>query len=38
MDPYARHVTSSVGNSIVYDAAAFDWEGDRSRCPPGTTS
>jgi len=25
MDPYARHVTSSVGNCIVYDPAAFDW-------------
>jgi 1,4-alpha-glucan branching enzyme len=24
-DPYARAVTSSVGNSIVYDPAAFDW-------------
>ncbi len=25
MDPYARHVTSSVGDGIVYDPAAFDW-------------
>jgi 1,4-alpha-glucan branching enzyme len=24
-DPYARAVTNSVGNSIVYDPAAFDW-------------
>jgi 1,4-alpha-glucan branching enzyme len=24
-DPYARSVTNSVGNSIVYDPAAFDW-------------
>lgn len=24
-DPYARAVTSSVGNSIVYDPAEFDW-------------
>jgi 1,4-alpha-glucan branching enzyme len=25
MDPYARQVTSSVGNAVVYDPAAFDW-------------
>lgn len=25
LDPYARQVTSSTGNSVVYDAAAFDW-------------
>ncbi len=25
IDPYARLVTSSVGNSVVYDPAAFDW-------------
>lgn len=24
-DPYARSVTSSIGNSIVYDPAAFEW-------------
>ncbi len=33
MDPYARHVTSSVGNSIVYDAAEFDWEADQFQMP-----
>ena len=33
MDPYARHVTSSVGNSIVYDAADFDWEDDQFQMP-----
>ena len=33
MDPYARHVTSSVGNSIVYDAAEFDWEDDQFQMP-----
>jgi 1,4-alpha-glucan branching enzyme len=27
-DPYARAVTNSVGNSIVYDPSAFDW-GDK---------
>jgi 1,4-alpha-glucan branching enzyme len=25
MDPYARQVTNSVGNAVVYDPAAFDW-------------
>ena len=28
IDPYARQVTNSVGNGIVYDHAAFDWSGD----------
>jgi len=27
IDPYAREVTSSVGNAIVHDPT-FDWEGD----------
>jgi 1,4-alpha-glucan branching enzyme len=27
IDPYAREVTSSVGNAIVHDTS-FDWEGD----------
>ena len=25
IDPYARQVTSSVGNAVVYDPDAFDW-------------
>ena len=25
IDPYARQVTSSIGNGVVYDPAAFDW-------------
>ena len=33
MDPYARHVTSSVGNGIVYDPAAFDWGDDEFHAP-----
>ncbi len=33
MDPYARQVTSSVGNSVVYDPAAFDWGDDHFRAP-----
>lgn len=28
LDPYARQVTNSVGNAVVYDPAAFDWTGD----------
>jgi 1,4-alpha-glucan branching enzyme len=31
IDPYARQVTSSVGNAVVYDGAAFDWAGDDFR-------
>ena len=33
IDPYARQVTSSVGNSVVYDPAAFDWGDDEFRTP-----
>lgn len=32
IDPYARAVTSSVGNAIVHDTA-FDWGGDDCRLP-----
>jgi 1,4-alpha-glucan branching enzyme len=28
IDPYARAVTNSIGNGIIYDPDAFDWEGD----------
>lgn len=34
VDPYARHVTSSVGNGIVHDPHAFDW-GDDAFTMPG---
>ena len=34
LDPYARHVTNSIGNAIVYDPAAFDW-GDIDFRMPG---
>ncbi len=34
VDPYARQVTNSVGNGIIYDPNAFDWEGDDFTCPP----
>ncbi len=28
IDPYAREVTNSVGNGVVYDQGEFDWDGD----------
>ncbi|MBC7310484.1 MAG: alpha amylase C-terminal domain-containing protein [Tetrasphaera sp.] len=34
IDPYARAVTNSVGNAIVYDHDAFDWAGDDFHTPP----
>ncbi|GAB2618307.1 alpha-amylase family glycosyl hydrolase [Pseudactinotalea suaedae] len=34
IDPYARAVTNSVGNGLVWDPEAFDWQGDDFRCPP----
>ncbi|MDD2266149.1 alpha-amylase family glycosyl hydrolase [Sulfuricurvum sp.] len=33
IDPYAREVTSSVGNAIVHDTR-FDWEGDEFTIMP----
>jgi 1,4-alpha-glucan branching enzyme len=33
IDPYAREVTNSVGNAVVYDRV-FDWEGDAYSLPP----
>lgn len=33
IDPYAREVTSSVGNAIVHDPR-FDWEGDDFHLAP----
>jgi len=33
IDPYARQVTSSVGNGVIYDHGAFDWQGDDFRLP-----
>ncbi|MFZ2359691.1 MAG: alpha-amylase family glycosyl hydrolase [Anaerolineae bacterium] len=33
VDPYAREVTNSVGDSVIFDAA-FDWEDDDFRTPP----
>ncbi len=33
IDPYARQVTNSVGNAVVYDPAAFDWGDDAFETP-----
>ncbi len=33
IDPYAREVTSSIGNAIVHDPG-FDWQGDDFRLAP----
>jgi 1,4-alpha-glucan branching enzyme len=33
LDPYARQVTNSVGNAVVYDPAAFDWSSDDFKMP-----
>jgi 1,4-alpha-glucan branching enzyme len=33
IDPYARQVTNSVGNAVVYDSQ-FDWAGDDFHIPP----
>jgi 1,4-alpha-glucan branching enzyme len=33
MDPYARAVTNSIGNSIVYDPSSFDWGDDEFQMP-----
>lgn len=34
IDPYARQVTNSVGNGVIYDHASFDWQGDDFTLPP----
>ncbi|MEZ5094737.1 MAG: alpha-amylase family glycosyl hydrolase [Nocardioides sp.] len=34
IDPYARQVTSSVGNGVILDHADFDWEDDDPVVPP----
>jgi len=37
IDPYAREVTSSVGNAIVHDPG-FDWQGDDFQLAPWSRS
>ena len=34
IDPYAMQVTHSVGNGVIYDHSAYDWEGETAHCPP----
>ena len=34
IDPYARQVTNSVGNSVIYDPNSFDWQNDQHQLPP----
>ena len=36
LDPYARKITHSDGNSIVYDPASFSWDDDSFELPPLT--
>ena len=33
IDPYARQVTNSVGNGVIYDHDSFDWQGDNFSRP-----
>ena len=34
IDPYARQVTNSTGNGVIYDPAGFDWQDDTFELPP----
>lgn len=33
IDPYARQVTNSIGNSVIYDSWAYDWGEDSYQLP-----
>jgi len=35
IDPYARKVTNSVGNGVIYDPQAFDWGDNNFDMPTG---
>jgi len=35
VDPYARKVTNSIGNGVIYDPEAFDWRDDDFHLVPG---
>ena len=35
IDPYARKVTNSTGNGIIYDTKAFNWGGDKFKMATG---
>lgn len=34
IDPYARQVTNSTGNGVIYDPCSFDWQDDGFELPP----
>lgn len=34
IDPYARQVTNSTGNGVIYDTSGFDWQDDTFELPP----
>ena len=34
IDPYARQVTNSTGNGVIYDTSSFDWQDDTFDLPP----
>ena len=34
IDPYARQVTNSIGNSVIYDPSGFNWQNDNFDLPP----
>ena len=35
IDPYARKVTNSKGNGVIYDTKAFNWDGGKFKMAPG---
>jgi 1,4-alpha-glucan branching enzyme len=34
IDPYAKQVTNSTGNGVIYDPVRFDWQADHFELPP----
>ena len=37
LDPYARKITHSDGNAVIYDPSSFDWSDDSYELPPLTS-
>jgi 1,4-alpha-glucan branching enzyme len=33
IDPYAKQVTNSIGNGVIYDPSVFDWQDDHFELP-----
>jgi 1,4-alpha-glucan branching enzyme len=33
IDPYAKQVTNSIGNGVIYDPSGFDWQDDNFELP-----